>query len=62
MPVYMIIEVQDRNNETYSKYTEKVPEIISKYGGRYLILVLFFPELRFPTIEPWLGIPFGFLQ
>jgi uncharacterized protein (DUF1330 family) len=36
MPVYMIIEVQVRNSETYSKYTEKVPEIISKYGGRYL--------------------------
>ena len=36
MSVYMIIEVEVKNNETYSKYIEKVPEIISKYGGRYL--------------------------
>lgn len=36
MPVYMVIEVQVKNNETYSKYIEKVPVIISKYGGRYL--------------------------
>ena len=36
MSVYMIIEVQVKNNETYSKYIEKVPEIISKYGGSYL--------------------------
>ncbi len=36
MSVYMIIEVQVKNMETYSKYIANVPEIISKYGGRYL--------------------------
>ena len=36
MSVYMIIDIQVKDNEMYSKYIEKVPEIISKYGGRYL--------------------------
>ena len=37
MSVYMIIEIEIKNPEPYSKYIEKVPEIIDKYGGRYLI-------------------------
>ena len=37
MAVYMIIEITIKDNELYSKYVEKVPEIIHKYGGRYLI-------------------------
>lgn len=37
MSVYMIIEIEIRNNELYSKYVNKVPEVIEKYGGRYLI-------------------------
>ncbi|MEA2062596.1 MAG: DUF1330 domain-containing protein [Gemmatimonadota bacterium] len=36
MPVFMIIEVEVRNIEMYSEYIEKVPGIISQYGGRYL--------------------------
>ena len=37
MSVYMIIEIKIKNNELYSKYVEKIPEVIKKYGGRYLI-------------------------
>ena len=37
MPVYVIIEVQVIDSEIYSKYIERVPGIISQYGGRYLI-------------------------
>ena len=35
-PVYMIIEIQIKNEELYSEYVEKVPEIVKEYGGRYL--------------------------
>ncbi|PAV11086.1 hypothetical protein ASJ81_11455 [Methanosarcina spelaei] len=37
MPVYMIIEIKVIDYELYTKYVEKVPEIIKKYGGRYLV-------------------------
>ena len=34
--VYMIIEIEIKDNESYSKYFKKVPSIVKKYGGRYL--------------------------
>lgn len=34
--VYMIIEIEIKDNESYSKYLKKVPPIVKKYGGRYL--------------------------
>jgi len=37
MPVYMIIEIKVMDNELYNRYADKVPEIVKKYGGRYLI-------------------------
>lgn len=37
MSVYFIAEIEIRDDEVYSKYVEKVPEVIEKYGGRYLI-------------------------
>ena len=37
MPVYMIIEIKIMDYELYTKYVEKVPEIIKKHGGRYLV-------------------------
>ncbi len=37
MPVYMIIEIKVMNHELYAKYVEKVPEIVKKYDGRYLV-------------------------
>jgi uncharacterized protein (DUF1330 family) len=37
MSVYMIIESKVKDQERYSQYISRVPEIISKYGGRYLV-------------------------
>jgi len=37
MSVYMVIEVEVKDNELYSKYIEKVPDVLQKYGGRYLV-------------------------
>jgi uncharacterized protein (DUF1330 family) len=37
MPVYMIIEIKVMDNELYTRYVEKVPEIVKKHGGRYLV-------------------------
>lgn len=37
MSVYLIVEIEVQNKELYSRYVEKVPETIDKYGGRYLI-------------------------
>ncbi len=36
MSVYMIIEIEIKNSQLYSKYVEKVPKVVEKYGGRYL--------------------------
>jgi len=32
----MIIEIEIKDSESYSKYLKKVPPIVKKYGGRYL--------------------------
>ena len=37
MPVYMIIEIKVMDKELYTRYVEKVPEIVKKHGGRYLV-------------------------
>jgi uncharacterized protein (DUF1330 family) len=34
--VYLVAEVRILDEEMYSRYTEKVPQIIEKYGGRYI--------------------------
>lgn len=36
MAVYMIIEIEVRDEVLYSKYIDAVPEVVSRYGGRYL--------------------------
>jgi uncharacterized protein (DUF1330 family) len=37
MAVYMIIDATDVNNpEMYREYVRKVPEIVAKFGGKYL--------------------------
>ena len=36
MSVYMIVEIKIRNKDLYSRYVELVPEIVNKYGGRYM--------------------------
>lgn len=37
MPVYMIIESKVKDQEKYSQYISRVPEIVSRHGGRYLV-------------------------
>ena len=37
MSVYMIIEIKVIDEEMYAEYVEKVPEIVRKYGGRYVV-------------------------
>jgi len=36
MSVYMIIEIKINERKLYAEYITKVPEVIAKYGGRYL--------------------------
>lgn len=35
--VYMIIDITVNDESLYSEYIAKVPKIIEKYGGRYLV-------------------------
>ena len=37
MSVYKIVELEIKNKELFSRYAKKVPEIVSRYGGRYII-------------------------
>lgn len=37
MPVYMIIEIEIKDEELYAEYVEKVREVVVKHGGRYLV-------------------------
>ena len=34
---YLIAQLKVTNSENYKEYIEKVPEIIKKYGGEYLV-------------------------
>ena len=35
--VYMIAEMTIKDDKLYSDYVARVPEVIAKYGGRYLV-------------------------
>ena len=37
MAVYSISSINVKDWETYEKYMKKVPSIIEKYGGKYLV-------------------------
>ena len=37
MPVYMVIEIEVLDEGLYSEYVERVPSVIEKYGGEYLV-------------------------
>jgi uncharacterized protein (DUF1330 family) len=37
MSVYLVIEIEVKDNELYSRYIDKAPDIVKKYGGRYLV-------------------------
>ena len=34
---YLIAHLKVKNSENYKEYVEKVPEIVKKYGGEYLV-------------------------
>ena len=36
MPVYLVAEIEIKDPEMYSRYVVKVPEVIERFGGRYL--------------------------
>lgn len=37
MAVYMIIDIEVKEDEAYSEYIDRVYEIVTKYGGKYLV-------------------------
>ena len=37
MSVYMIIEIQIKDGERYAEYVRRVPPVIERHGGRYLV-------------------------
>ena len=37
MSVYMVLEIEVKDSSIYAKYVERVPAVIEKYGGRYLV-------------------------
>lgn len=37
MAFYMIIETETKNQKLYSEYIQKVYDIVTKYGGKYLV-------------------------
>jgi len=47
MPVYMIIDIQINDEALYRQYVQRVPEVIGKYGGKYLA--------RGGQVTPWSG-------
>ena len=37
MSVHVIIDIKVLNKEMYGEYVKKVPQIVKKFGGRYLV-------------------------
>lgn len=37
MPAYFIVEIEITDPEAYKRYTARTPDIIAKYGGRFLV-------------------------
>ena len=37
MAAYLVAMIQIRDQETYKKYTDRTPDIVAKYGGRFLV-------------------------
>jgi uncharacterized protein (DUF1330 family) len=37
MSIYMIIDLEVTDSEIFAKYVEKIPAMIEKFGGRYLV-------------------------
>jgi len=36
-PLYLIIEIEILDRDVYARYVQQAPEIVRKYGGKYLI-------------------------
>ena len=65
MSIYMLIEIQVKDNELYSQYVDQVSSVIEKYGGKYIVRggavrslsANWQPEriilIRFDRIEQW---------
>jgi uncharacterized protein (DUF1330 family) len=37
MPAYMVIDVTVLDPDAYREYTARVPAVVARYGGRYLV-------------------------
>jgi uncharacterized protein (DUF1330 family) len=37
MSVYMIAEIEIKDEQLYAEYIAKVPDVVARYGGRYLV-------------------------
>jgi uncharacterized protein (DUF1330 family) len=37
MPAYLIAEIQVTDLEAYALYTSRTPEVIARYGGRFIV-------------------------
>lgn len=37
MSLYMVVDIEVKNPELYEEYVEKVYDIVTKYGGKYLV-------------------------
>jgi uncharacterized protein (DUF1330 family) len=37
MAVYMVIEIEIKDQSTYAEYLDKVPATVQSHGGRYLV-------------------------
>ena len=63
MPAYIIAHVEVTNPEQYREYTQRTPEAIARYGGKFMVrggraITLEGPEdkrrivvIEFPTLE-----------
>jgi uncharacterized protein (DUF1330 family) len=37
MAVYMLIDVEVQDPDTYAEYLRRIPETVAQYGGRYVV-------------------------
>jgi uncharacterized protein (DUF1330 family) len=49
MPAYMIVEIEVVDRSAYADYMERIPEVVAKYGGRYLVR----SEAVLPLVGGW---------
>ena len=37
MSVYMVVEIEVHDADTYTEYMRRIPDTVAKYGGRYVV-------------------------